>query len=61
MPSGKGVAVDTADAQSPRAAARAAGLCSSLTGFLKGKTCQLWEGGQRNDGNKPELETIARI
>lgn len=32
--------------------ALAAGLCRSLLGFLKGKTCQLWEGGQHNDGNK---------
>lgn len=45
----------------PMHEALAAGLCSSLLGFLKGKTCQLWEGGQHNDGNRPKLERIARI
>lgn len=61
MPSSKGVAVDTANAQSTQAGAHTAGLCSSLLGFLKGKTCQLWEGGQHNSGNEPELERIAKI
>lgn len=52
------------DAFQPRCSLQhslAAGLCRSLLGFLKGKTCQPWEGGQHNDGNKPELERIARI
>lgn len=51
MPSSKGVAAD----------AHTAGLCGSLPGFLKGKTCQLQEGGQQNNRNEPELEGIAKV
>lgn len=61
VPSGKGVAVAWAEAQSLQAAACAAWLHGSLLGFLKGKTCQLCEGGQQNDGNEPELVRIAKV
>jgi len=58
VPSSKGAQAET---QSLQAAAHAAGLHGSLLGFLKGKTCQLCEGGQQNDGSEPELVRIARV